>query len=316
MKKAIVTGATGFIGKWLTRELVSQGVEVYALVRKNSCNMKNLAGLPIRLVECDIHEFKQLPSKIQDKNIDVVFHIAWQGVAGENAGNQSVQMENLQGTLDLIDAMNEMNIKTFVGAGSLHEAESIIEMSEDKVISNLGYMYKATKMAAHWMGKAKAGNYGIRFFWPLINTYGEEENSPRLINTMIRKILKGETPKLSAGKQYYDFVHVCDVAKALCLIAEKGIDGTNYVIGPGNTKPLKDYLIIVGRIANNLRNDNKEIHLDFGAITGNVVELPKETFDVKKLVKDTGFCPSISFEDGIVRTAKWIKNEMINTQVN
>lgn len=73
-------------------------------------------------------------------------------------------MENLQGTLDLIDAMKEMNIKTFVGAGSLHEAESIIEMSEDKVVSNLGYMYKATKMAAHWMGKAKAGAYGIRFF--------------------------------------------------------------------------------------------------------------------------------------------------------
>ena len=85
-------------------------------------------------------------------------------LAGENAGNQSVQMENLQGTLDLIDAMNEMNIKTFVGAGSLHEAESIIEMSEDKVISNLGYMYKATKMAAHWMGKARREIMELGFF--------------------------------------------------------------------------------------------------------------------------------------------------------
>ena len=45
MKKAIVTGATGFIGKWLTRELVSQGIEVYALVRKNSNNLKNISCL-------------------------------------------------------------------------------------------------------------------------------------------------------------------------------------------------------------------------------------------------------------------------------
>lgn len=189
-------------------------------------------------------------------------------------------------------------------------------MSEDKVVSNLGYMYKATKMAAHWMGKAKAGAYGIRFFWPLINTYGEEENSPRLINTMIRKIFKGETPELSAGEQYYDFVHVCDVAKALCLIAEKGVDGTNYVIGSGNAKPLKDYLTIVGQIANNMRNDAKEIPLKFGAITSNVVKLPKDTFDVEKIKRDTGFCPSISFEDGIVRTAKWIKREMTDITIN
>lgn len=63
-------------------------------------------------------------------------------------------------------------------------------MAEDKVITNCGYMYKAAKTAAHWMGKAKAGTYGIRFFWPLINTYGEEEQSARLVNTIIRKVLK------------------------------------------------------------------------------------------------------------------------------
>ena len=73
------------------------------------------------------------------------------------------------------------------------------------------------------MGKAKSGNVGIRFFWPLINTYGEGEKSTRLINTTIRKIVLGEEPALSNGNQYYDFVHVEDVAHALYLIAEKGV---------------------------------------------------------------------------------------------
>ena len=82
----------------------------------------------------------------------------------------------------------------------MHEAESLVEMNEDKVISNLGYLYKATKTAAHWIGKAKCGTYGIRFFWPLINTYGEEERSARLVNTIIRKVLHGEIPDLSAWK--------------------------------------------------------------------------------------------------------------------
>lgn len=150
-----------------------------------------------------------------------------------------IQEQNLQSTLDLIDAMHIMKIGCFIGCGSMHEAESLVEMNEDKVISNLGYMYKATKTAAHWIGKAKCGTYGIRFFWPLINTYGEEEKSARLVNTIIRKVLNGESPDLSAGNQYYDFVHVSDVARALILIAEKGVDGTNYTIGSGDGKTVK-----------------------------------------------------------------------------
>lgn len=305
MKKAIVTGATGFIGKFLVRELVEQGVQVITIVRENSKNMDILNKLPVKIIECNLNRLKELPELVDDRDIDAVFHIAWQGVSDVDVCNSEIQISNLQSTLDLIDAMHEMGIGTFVGAGSLHEAEAAVEMEEDKTIFNLGYMYKASKTAAHWMGKAKAGNYGIRFFWPLINTYGEEETSARLVNTIIRKILRGESPDLSDGNQFYDFVHVKDVAHALYLIAEKGIDGTNYVIGSGDAKPLKEFLVVVGQIANNL-HDGKKIPLGFGKITSNVICLPKETFDVSKLRNDTGFIPKISFEDGIRRTAQWI----------
>ena len=88
----------------------------------------------------------------------------------------------------------------------------------------------------------------------MINTYGEEEKSARLVNTIIRKVLHGESPDLSAGNQYYDFVHVSDVARALILIAEKGVDGTNYTIGSGDAKPLKEFLKIVGQVANDLHD--------------------------------------------------------------
>ena len=307
MRKAIVTGATGFIGKFLVRELVNQNVEVIAVVRENSKNLGCISELPVRIVSCNLNEISKLPDLISDRDVDAVFHIAWQGISDSDAKNQSIQIQNLKSTLDLVDTMSEMKIKTFVGCGSMHEAESLVEISEDKVISNLGYMYKAAKTAAHWMGKAKAGSYGIRFFWPLINTYGEEERSARLINTIIRKVLKGESPDLSSGTQYYDFVHVSDVAHALYLIAEKGVDGKNYVIGSGDAKPLKEFLIEVGKVANRMRDDNTEIPLGFGKINANVVCLPKETFDVRSLTEDTGFETTVSFEEGIERTAKWIK---------
>lgn len=311
MKKVIVTGATGFIGKFLVRELVKQNIETIAVVRKDTKNLNNITSLPIRIVPCNIENLHILPQLVLDRDIDTVFHIAWQGVSDADALSQAVQMQNLQSTLDLIDAMQEMGIETFIGAGSIHEAEALIEMAEDKVITNLGYMYKASKTAAHWMAKAKAGSYGIRFFWPLINTYGEEERSSRLVSTIIYKIFKGISPDLSLGNQYYDFVHVMDVAKALCLIADKGVDGRNYVIGSGNAKPLKEFLITVGEITNRL-NGNTRVPLGFGKITNHVVFLPKETFDVTPLKRDTEFEPAISFEEGIERTARWIMQNLLH----
>lgn len=308
MKKAIVTGATGFIGKFLVRELVKQNVEVIAVVRRGTKNLNTINALPVRIVECNIADYNMLSDIIADRDIDVVFHIAWQGVSDLDARNEAIQMQNLQSTLDLIDAMHIMKVSCFIGCGSMHEAESLVEMNEDKVISNLGYMYKATKTAAHWIGKAKCGTYGIRFFWPLINTYGEEERSARLVNTIIRKVLHGESPDLSAGNQYYDFVHVSDVARALILIAEKGVDGTNYTIGSGDAKPLKEFLKVVGQVANDLHG-GEPVELGFGKITSNVISLPVTTFDVTKLYRDTGFKPLIPFRDGIERTARWIKED-------
>lgn len=305
MKKAIVTGATGFIGKFLVRELLKQGIQVFAVVRQNSRNIMNLP-MEVTVVECSLNKIRELPKLISDKDIDTVFHIAWQGVSDADAKKQEIQVQNLIATLDLIDAMHDMGIKTFVGCGSMHEAEALVEMGQDKIVNNLGLFYKSAKTAAHWMGKAKAGNYGIRFFWPLINTYGEEESSARLINTVIRKIFNNDSPDLSEGNQYYDFVHVSDVAHALYLIAEKGTDGTNYAIGSGSAKPLKDFLKVVGRIANEINGSN--VPLGFGKITSNVISLPLEIFDTEKLMRDTGYRPFVSFEDGIYRTAMWIKN--------
>lgn len=309
MKKALVTGATGFIGSFLVRELVRQQVEVIAVVREKASNLKRLEHLPIRIVECDMHNYSILHEQIMEKDIDAVFHTAWQGISDRDAKNQEIQLQNLKHTLTLIDEADKMNIGTFIGCGSIHEYESIVEMSEDKTVSNMGYMYKAAKLSAHWMGKAKCGFYGIRFFWPFINTYGEEERSERLINMVIRSIYHCQSPDLSQGMQYYDFVHVRDVARALILIAEKGVDGTNYTIGSGEAKRLKEFLSEVGEIANRL-NGNTNIALGFGKVESNVISLPKDVFDITKLQTDTGYFPQISFTEGIESTALWIKENM------
>lgn len=306
MKKVIVTGATGFVGSWLVKELLTHGIEVIAVVRENSCNLDRIQDERIRIVPCNLERISEISSLIPDKDIDAVYHLAWQGVSDDDIKNADIQMNNVKATLDLINVLPELGCNTFIGAGSLHESESYYEMQEDKIITNLGYMYKAAKISAHWMGKALAGSKNIRFFWPIIsNTYGVGEKSKRLVNTIIRKVFVGESPALSAGMQNYDFVYISDVTKAFYLIGEKGIDGTNYFIGSGQVKKLRDYLEVVGNIANQVNNSS--IQLGFGEIKSNVVYLPEEVFSIETLRRDTGFQIEVPFEEGIFQTVKWIK---------
>lgn len=308
MKKAIVTGATGFIGSWVAYELVNQGVEVIALVRPNSeipAKLKNR----VKTVCCEMSDYHNLASLIEDRDFDAIYHFAWAGVSGKDLKNEELQNNNLKYTLDLIRSTQAINCKRFIGAGSLHEIEGYYEMQEDKIVTNLGFMYKASKIAAHWMGKALAGSLGIEFFWPIItNTYGVGEISQRLVNSIIRKILAGESPEVSMAKQMYDFVYISDVAKAFYLIGEKGIDGHNYTIGSGSPTQLRNYLEIVGELTNKV--NNSDIEIGFGKHSGSVVYLPEKEFDKSNLTRDTGFEPQISFEEGIKKTIDWIIENM------
>lgn len=301
MKKAIVTGGMGFIGRNLVNELHSQGVYVI-VVDKYLGDASDDAET--RYIQCELSDISMLPTLIPDRDIDIVFHLAWQGVADADAGNYLVQLANVQAVLDLIDAAVQMQIPSFLGAGSLHEIEGRIELKSQKPICNPRYAYKAAKFAAHGFAKAKAGENGIRFLWPLItNTFGYGDRSNRLINYFIRSVQNKVSPSLSAGEQIYDFVYISDLAHALYLIGEKGVDGKDYMIGSGKLRPLREWLKEAGQTI------DPAVPLGFGEIKSNVVSVPAEAFDYENLFKDTGFVPEVPFAEGVLRTAQWLSQQ-------
>lgn len=310
MNKVIITGATGFIGFHVLKELYYKNIDIIAIIKPNSSNLFKLKEYRVKVIECSLENINDILEVIDEDNIDTLYHFAWQGISDDDLRNEEIQMNNIIATLKLIDIAQRLKIKTFIGAGSIHENEVCKEMSENSIVDNMGNMYKTAKLAAHYMGKTKAGNYGIRFFWPIItNTYGAGEKSKRLINSIIRKVLRGEIPDLSEGNQLYDFVHVNDVAKAFRLIGENGINGNNYVIGSGEPKPLRKYLEIVEDITNQYCKGDK-IKFAFGKVKKNIVYLSKENFNIDNLINEVGYRPEISFEQGIKETVEWIQDDM------
>lgn len=298
MKKALVTGANGFIGSALVRELLDNNVEIIAVVHKNRSNIPDC----VQMVECDLRNISRLPALISDRNIDVFYHMAWEGSMGMARANVDLQLDNVKWTVDCLHAAKEMGCERFVCAGSIMERETISAASKQDNKPGLGYIYGSGKLAAHTICASVAADIGIDLVWAKItNAYGEGELSPRFVNTTLRKIIRNEPLEFTSGTQNYDFVYIDDVARAFRLIGEKGKPFRHYLIGSSNARPLREFVLEM-KAALAPERDFK-----FGDIPFTGVSLSLEDYDCTLTENDTEFKAEISFAEGVCRTMEWLK---------
>lgn len=299
MKKVIVTGANGFVGGALTKELVAQGIHVLALDMEG--HKDNLPEDALVLFcPFSLENAQQLKDIIVDRDYDTFYHLAWAGSAGPARADTELQLKNAQWTIDCIRVAKELGCSKFVNAGSIMELETIDAAFKPGNRPGLGYIYGSGKLAAHTMAKAVAADIGIDLVWAMItNAYGVGERSPRMVNTTIQKCIRGEAPKFTAGTQNYDFVYIDDVARAFRLIGENGRPFCEYLIGSSNAKPLKDFLLEMKEAI------APDLDFIFGDIPFTGVNQPLEDFDCSKTEQDTGFRAQISFAEGCRRTRDW-----------
>lgn len=304
MKVAVVTGASGFVGRAVVSELLQQEVEVFSIVHSETLVPSELIGSHI--IACDMRNYDTLPNRIKEYSPDVYFHFAWEGSAGLLRGNEKVQLANVQGTCNAVLAAVAMGCKKFVFASS------IMEYEVDKEIKSMGNpgvnsIYSVAKISADYMARILSSNLGIDYISSLIsNIYGPGENSPRLINCCIRKLLKGEHVSLTSGTQLYDFIYITDAAKMFTAIGYNGVAGSIYYIGNRKVRPLRSFLEELRDVI------SPDARLGFGELPFSGVSLTYNEFDKELLYQHTGIEPQVSFLEGIVKTRDWIVRDNRN----
>lgn len=304
MKRAIVTGANGFVGTALCHTLVKKGYKVIAIVRNQKSNVKGIDNVDnIEIRYCDLSEYRQLSKIIDGCGFDVFFHMAWNGTSGELRGSDEVQIKNIQYACDAVRACAELQCKRFVFASSIMEYE-IIKFMETAGTPGINTLYSSAKVAADYMARTIAANLEIDYIRAVIsNIYGPGEKSARLVNTSIRKMLRGEHCAYSEGKQLYDFIYIDDAAEAFVSVGEKGKANETYYIGSLNPRPLKEFLV-------DMKNQvDSGIEIGLGEIPFSGVTLKYNEFDIKAIKRDTGFEPHVTFSQGIRNTIQWIREE-------
>ena len=114
MRKAIITGCTGCIGVALINELLSNGVEVTAVIRENSTR-KDAIPAGAKIVECSLDNLRQLP-RFLSSDYDVFYHFAWDGTIGQSRNNFKLQCDNIKHAIDAVNVAKELGCTRFIGA--------------------------------------------------------------------------------------------------------------------------------------------------------------------------------------------------------
>lgn len=304
MNKAIVTGANGFVGSHVCKELCKEGVKVYAIIKDENENIDNIRDLDnIEIIYCDLNSITTLPDKISDRDIDVFYHFAWIGVSSNLRCDENIQAQNALWTAEALRTADKMKCKKFVNAGSIMEKETYLAVCTQGSEPSAGYIYGAGKLFARAICKPIASTLDIDLCWAVItNTFGVGEFSSRFINSTIRRIIAGEPLQFTAATQNYDFIYIDDVAKAFVAIGKYGKPNKEYTIGSGNARPLKEFIV---ELLQTLAPDAIPL---FGDVPFTGVNIPLEAFDTTDTETDCHFKPSMSFVDGIKITMDWLKS--------
>lgn len=297
--KAIVTGANGFVGSALVKKLVENNIEVLAIDLSFS-NSRLDDNKLIKTLELSIADIASL--NVNQNEYDLFYHFAWVGSAGPLRMDEKIQTQNALWTVDCLRLASLIGCKKFICAGSIMEYEVHEVMYAQETKPNLAYIYGVGKVLAHELCKPIANALGIDLVWAYItNAYGVGEKSPRFINTTLRKIINNEPLEFTSGTQNYDFIYIDDVANAFYLLGLKGKANKGYMIGSGNAKPLKEFII---EMCNENSKDNPPL---FGNIPFTGVNVSIDTFSIEEIKNDCGFEAKVTFAEGTKRTIEWLR---------
>ncbi len=290
--KIIVTGSTGFIGKRLI-ECLSKKHDIIALTsNKNVPKSHN----NVQYVACSMDNYGSLFEQIQDRDIDVCVHLAWRGNSGKEKTDYRIQINNVNKTIELINSLNLMGVKRFIGIGTLAEKEVSQYYLQDNSTPSISTLYGVCKLMAHMISKHQCIGTKIQHTWcSIANVYGPEDPTNNFVNTAMRLISSDSRASFTKGNQLYDLIYIDDLIVALGLVIESGDVHSEYYIGSGNPRPLREYIDNIRSII----NPSKNIHL--GDIPFTNVYLASEDFDISNIMS-IGFKPQMPFVNGLKMT--------------
>jgi nucleoside-diphosphate-sugar epimerase len=222
----LVTGATGFVGSQVVRHLLESDVEVAALVRPGS-DRRRLAGIAgkIQILEADLEDSAAVASQLALARPEACIHTAWYAVPGKYLVAPE-NLDSLRSSLALLEELARAGCKHVVGVGTCFEYEMAYALLKEDSPTKPTTLYAATKLAFNVVAAQRLKQLGIGMAWArLFYIYGPFEDSRRLVPAAIKALTEGREFATTSGDQVRDYLHIADVASALCALSQNRLEG-------------------------------------------------------------------------------------------
>ncbi|HEY4789565.1 MAG TPA: NAD-dependent 4,6-dehydratase LegB [Bacteroidales bacterium] len=312
-KRALVTGADGFIGSHLTEALVDAGVKVKAFVYYNSFNSWGwLDSLPkeklnnIEIFTGDIRDPNGVRSAMKD--VDVVFHLAALiAIPYSYHSPDSYVDTNIKGTLNVLQAGRDLGIQKILVTSTSEVYGTAKYVPIDEVHPRQGQSpYSATKIGADHIAESfyRSFNLPVTIVRPF-NTYGPRQSARAVIPTIMTQLLNGkEEIKLGALHPTRDLVYVKDTARGFMEIAKcDDLIGEEVNISTQHEISIGD----LGQLLIDLINPKAKIVTDSERLRPGKSEVERLLGSNQKLLKYTGWVPQTDLKTGLQQTIAWFK---------
>ena len=193
MKKVLITGADGFIGRHMVEGLINKGdIEVIAIVSpRHNDALKYIKSDKLYVTAIDLNQVLYRISEFPD-DIDVMYQFAWSGVRPELRNNLEVQMSNLNMTINCMKFAIEKHIKRMVFPGSTNEYIYYGKPLNKDAVPSPCNAYGACKIALRYLCYDYSTRNDIDFIYTIIaGIYAADRNDSNVIYYTIDKLLKG-----------------------------------------------------------------------------------------------------------------------------
>ncbi len=297
MKKILITGGAGFIGSAIIQELQKHNYEIFVIDNLSFGNRDFIDIDDKHFFENDILDRNKMFEIIKNVNPEYIVHLAAiHFIPYCNKHPFESSNINIQGTINVLDAASNNNVKkvVFASTAAVYPIcdEAVSETNKINPLDIYG-LSKLTgeKLCNEFHMKSGISTVVCRFF----NAFGPNETNPHLIPEIQQQVNDGKrTINLGNLTPKRDFIHTHDMASAIKLLLEKDLKGINtYNLGRGI-----EYSVIEIVEAFERQLDEKII-IEQEQSRIRKTERMHLLADVSKLKKETGWKPIWSIDEGI-----------------
>jgi UDP-glucose 4-epimerase len=299
--RIFLTGASGFVGSFFLKNILSSGVhEVAVLLRtpESALRIDDLLS-DTKIIEGNLSNQSSFEAKVKNFEPEAFVHLAWNGVMGSDR-NALFQWRNVTETLELVELASRVGAKHWIGLGSQAEYGPCQNKIDETINTRPTTLYGVSKLAACTLSERLCQELGLRHAWlRLFSSYGPDDNSDWLIPYLINSLLARQNPNLTNAEQLWDYIYIEDVASAIKAVLENDEATGIFNLGSGRALSLR---IMIEKIRDLI---DRKLPLGFGEVPYRSDQVMHLEADIARLKSFTGWSPKFDFDAGIKKTVDW-----------